>query len=71
MRHIWRDTLEVCEAIRHQSSMKELYHHRNETIESFFGTAKEYHDLRYTREKRKPKQEDKFGLILEFRTSKN
>ena len=51
MRHIWKDALEICEDIRHQSGMKERYQHRKETIERLFGTAKEYHNLRYTREK--------------------
>ncbi|VHB33509.1 transposase [Streptococcus pyogenes] len=44
--------------------MKELYQHRKETIERLFGTAKEYHNLRYTREKGKSKMEDKVGLTL-------
>ena len=64
VRHIWKDDLEVCEDIRHQSGMKELYQHRKETIERLFGTAKEYHNLRYTREKGKSKMEDKVGLTL-------
>ncbi|WP_194130654.1 transposase, partial [Streptococcus pyogenes] len=41
-----------------------LYQHRKETIERLFGTAKEYHNLRYTREKGKSKMEDKVGLTL-------
>ncbi|WP_247644569.1 transposase, partial [Streptococcus salivarius] len=49
---------------RHQSGMKERYQHRKETIERLFGTAKEYHNLRYTREKGKSKMEDKVGLTL-------
>ncbi|MGQ4079517.1 transposase, partial [Streptococcus dysgalactiae] len=52
------------EDIRHQRGMKELYQHRKETIERLFGTAKEYHNLRYTREKGKSKMEDKVGLTL-------
>ena len=64
MRHIWKDALEICEDIRHQSGMKERYQHRKETIERLFGTAKEYHNLRYTREKGKSKMEDKVGLTL-------
>lgn len=44
--------------------MKELYKKRKETIERLFGTAKEYHNLRYTREKGKSKMEDKVGLTL-------
>lgn len=64
MRHIWKDVLEVCKDIRHQSRMKERYQHRKETIERLFGTAKEYHNLRYTREKGKSIMEDKVGLTL-------
>ena len=62
--HIWKDALEICEDIRHQSGMKERYQHRKETIERLFGTAKEYHNLRYTREKGKSKMEDTVGLTL-------
>ena len=50
--------------IRHQREMKELYKKRKETIERLFGTAKEYHNLRYTREKGKSKMEDQVGLTL-------
>lgn len=56
--------MEQCEDIRHQRGMKELYQHRKETIERLFGIAKEYHNLRYTREKGKSKMEDKVGLTL-------
>ncbi|BDD39546.1 hypothetical protein GUT184_17160 [Streptococcus ruminantium] len=63
-RHIWKDALEVCEEIRHRKGMKKLYQKRKETIERLFGTAKEYHNLRYTREKGKSKMEDKVGLTL-------
>ncbi|MBF0776112.1 DDE transposase [Streptococcus azizii] len=63
-RHIWRDYLEVCEDIRHQRGMRALYQKRKETIERLFGTAKEYHNLRYTRERGKSKMEDKVGLTL-------
>ncbi|MGT2657295.1 transposase, partial [Streptococcus varani] len=52
------------EDIRHQKGMKELYQKRKETIERLFGTAKEYHNLRYTRERGKSKMEDKVGLTL-------
>ena len=47
-RHIWREYLEICEEIRHQKGSKELYQKRKETVERLFGTAKEYHNLRYT-----------------------
>ncbi|HEM6578350.1 TPA: transposase, partial [Streptococcus suis] len=63
-RHIWKEALESCEEIRHRKGMKELYQKRKETIERLFGTAKEYHNLRYTREKGKSKMEDKVGLTL-------
>ncbi|WP_370868705.1 transposase, partial [Streptococcus moroccensis] len=33
-------------------------------IERLFGTSKEYHNLRYTRERGKSKMEDKVGLTL-------
>ncbi|MEW4353488.1 IS1182 family transposase [Streptococcus pneumoniae] len=63
-RHIWKDYLETCEVIRHQIGMKELYQGRKETIERLFGTAKEYHNLRYTRQKGKAKMEAMLGLTL-------
>lgn len=71
VRHIWKAALEVCEDIRHQSGMKERYQHRKETIERLFGTAKEYHNLRYTREKGKSKMEAKVGLTLACLNIKN
>ncbi|RCW17462.1 hypothetical protein CAC02_02675 [Streptococcus gallolyticus] len=40
------------------------YRKRKETIERLFGTAKEYHNLRYTRERGKSKMEAKVGLTL-------
>ncbi|WP_068989453.1 IS1182 family transposase [Streptococcus himalayensis] len=63
-RHIWKGYMEICEEIRHQRGMKERYQHRKETIERLFGTAKEYHNLRYTREIGKLKMRDKVGLTL-------
>ncbi|MCK1238492.1 transposase, partial [Streptococcus uberis] len=63
-RHIWKDYLEICEDIRHQSGMKELYKQRKQSIERLFGTAKEYHNLRYTREIGKSKMKNKVGLTL-------
>jgi transposase len=47
-RHIWEDYMEMCEDIRHTEGMKDLYSHRQETIERIFGTAKENHGFRYT-----------------------
>ena len=63
VRHIWKDALEVCEDIRHQSGMKERYQHRKETIERLFRTAKEYHNLRYTRKKESPKWKIRLRLL--------
>ena len=63
-RHVWKADLEICEDIRHQRGMMERYRKRKETIERLFGTAKEYHNLRYTREKGKSKMEAKVGLTL-------
>ena len=63
-RHIWKDALEQCEDIRHHRGMKERYQQRKETIERLFGTAKEYHNLRYTRLKGKSKMEATLGLTL-------
>lgn len=47
-RHVWEDYMEACEDIRHMLGMKEIYQQRKQTIERVFGTAKEYHNLRYT-----------------------
>ncbi|CAD0177861.1 transposase [Streptococcus thermophilus] len=64
VRHIWKDALEVCEDIRHQSGMKERYQHRKETIEWLFGTSKEYHNLRVIPEKKEsPKWKIRLGLL--------
>ena len=63
VRHIWKDALEVCEDIRHQSGMKERYQHSKETIERLFRTAKEYHNLRYTRKKESPKWKIRLRLL--------
>lgn len=46
--------------------MRERYQKRKETIERLFGTAKEYHNLRYTRERGKSKIENKVGLTLAY-----
>ena len=42
--------------------MKELYDQRKETIERLFGSAKEYHGMRYTQMLGKAKMEMKVGL---------
>lgn len=48
MRHIWEEYMEQCEDIRHTKGRKDEYNKRKETIERIFGTAKEYHGMRYT-----------------------
>ena len=44
--------------------MIDRYRKRKKTIERLFGTAKEYRNLRYTRERGKSKMEVKVGLTL-------
>ncbi|MGM0146331.1 IS1182 family transposase [Enterococcus sp. AZ162] len=63
-RHIWAEALETCEEIRHQSWFKELYKKRKETIERIFGTAKEFHGLRYTNQIGIEKMHMKIGLTF-------
>lgn len=63
-RHVWEDYLETCEDIRHTLGMKEWYGRRKETIERVFGTAKEYHGMRYTRYTGKALMEMKVGLTF-------
>lgn len=63
-RHIWEPYLEICEDIRHTRSMKAWYSKRKETIERIFGTAKEFHGMRYTRCTGKALMEMKVGLTF-------
>ena len=63
-RHIWEEYIEKCEDIRHRSDYKEIYSRRKETIERVFGTAKEYHSMRYTRTIGKQKIELQVGLTF-------
>jgi transposase len=63
-RHIWAEYMETCEDIRHTLGMKSWYDLRKESIERIFGTAKEYHGMRYTRYVGKPLMEMKVGLTL-------
>ena len=60
----WQNYLETCEDSRHQIGMKQRYQTRKESIERVFGSAKEYHNMRYTREKGKSKMEAKVGLTF-------
>lgn len=63
-RHIWEPYLEICEEIRHTLGMKEWYEKRKESIERIFGTAKEFHGMRYTRYNGKALMEMKVGLTF-------
>jgi hypothetical protein len=63
-RHIWEPYLEICEEIRHTVGMKEWYEKRKESIERIFGTAKEFHGMRYTRYNGKALMEMKVGLTF-------
>ncbi len=63
-RHIWESYLEICEEIRHTVGMKEWYEKRKESIERIFGTAKEFHGMRYTRYNGKALMEMKVGLTF-------
>jgi len=61
-RHIWDPYLERCEELRHTLGNKQLYEQRKETIERCFGTAKEYHGLRYTNLKGMARMKMKLNL---------
>ncbi|MGV3082786.1 transposase, partial [Streptococcus dysgalactiae] len=63
-RHMWKDDVEVCEHNRPQSGMNERYQQWKETTERLFGTANEYHNLRYTRLRGKSNMEATLGLTL-------
>ena len=65
VRHIWKDALEVCVDIRHQSGMKERYQHRKETIERLY-LEQLKNTITYVipEKKGKSKMEDKVGLTL-------
>lgn len=56
--------MDRCEDIRHTRGMNELYGRRKETIERNFGTAKEYHGMRYTQLIGKKKMQMKVGLTF-------
>ena len=56
--------MERCEDIRYTLGMKELYQKRKETIERVFGTAKEFHGLRYTNMVGKARMRMKAGLTF-------
>ena len=56
--------MERCEDIRHSIGMKSIYNNRKQTIERLFGTAKEFHGLRYTNLIGKEKMHMKIGLTF-------
>lgn len=62
--HIWSNYMELCEDIRYSIGAKEIYGERKKTIERIFGTAKEYHGMRYTRQIGKSLMEMKVGLTF-------
>ena len=64
VRHVWEDYIDQCEEIRHTEGMKELYDLRKETIERNFGTAKEYHGMRYTQMKGREKMGYKVAMTF-------
>jgi transposase len=63
-RHLWAEAMEKCEEIRHTLAYKGLYKKRKETIERLFGTAKEFHGLRFTNQIGKEKMHMKIGLTF-------
>ena len=46
--HIWKEYLDIAEAIRKTDLGKQIYEKRKETIERVFADAKEKHAMRYT-----------------------
>ncbi|UUV98357.1 IS1182 family transposase [Vagococcus luciliae] len=63
-RHLWEDDMVRCENIRHSLGMTSIYNNRKQTIERLFGTAKEFHGLRYTNLIGKEKMHMKIGLTF-------
>lgn len=56
--------MDICEDIRHTTSMKDVYGKRKETIERIFGVAKENLCMRYTQQRGKTKMSKKVGLTF-------
>lgn len=54
-RHVWEDYLELAHHYRYVPKYQKIYGQRKETIERVFGTAKEFHGLRYTQLRGLPK----------------
>lgn len=60
--HVWQEYMERVEDIRHTIGNHEIYKHRKECIERIFGTAKEYHGMRYTQMLGNARMRMKVGL---------
>lgn len=47
-RHLWENSLEEVEHLRHRQDVKQIYAKRKETVERVFADAKEKHGMRWT-----------------------
>ena len=63
-RHLWERDLAAFETLRKLGFVKEIYAERKETIERIFGTAKEFHGLRYTNQRGREKLQVKLALTF-------
>lgn len=63
-RHLWAKDLEAFEHLRQLGFTKKIYEKRKETIERLFGTAKEFHGLRYTNQNGREKLHTKLALTF-------
>lgn len=63
-RHLWARDLEAFEELRRLGFTKAIYAKRKETIERLFGTAKEFHGLRYTNQIGREKLHTKLALTF-------
>lgn len=63
-RHVWQENLDYAEDLRYHPEIKKLYNFRKETIERDFGTAKEFHNFRYTNLNGKEKMDMKAALTF-------
>jgi hypothetical protein len=63
-RHIWQADLDGTEFLRRIGLTKAIYAQRKETIERIFGTAKEFHGMRYTNQNGRAKMHTKLALTF-------
>jgi Transposase and inactivated derivatives len=63
-RHLWARDIEGAEQLRRLGFTRTIYARRKETIERLFGTAKEFHGLRYTNQKGREKLHMKLALTF-------